>query len=254
MKKKNNKNISLDKPLISIVTVVFNRKDDIEKTILSVISQSYSNIEFIIIDGGSNDGTLEVIKKYKDRIDHFISERDSGIYDAMNKGINLASGTWINFMNAGDRFSNIDIISDLPFSNFSSSPLIYGNRIFNKSVIYPNSYEILQYGEIMACHQAMFFNISKVFRNTIFYITKYKIYGDYELVNRLYLKYKNLKYVDRNIAISQGSGVSSVKSWQKRKDKYSILYKSYGLPGIIKGTIFRFLKYNKFFKSKFLIK
>jgi glycosyltransferase involved in cell wall biosynthesis len=87
-----------------VVTVVYNGETDLEETILSVLTQTYENIEYIIVDGASTDRTLDIIKKYEGRIDCWISEKDNGIYDAMNKGVALASGERINFMNAGDRF------------------------------------------------------------------------------------------------------------------------------------------------------
>jgi glycosyltransferase involved in cell wall biosynthesis len=104
IKKKGLKKLSKKNSLITIVTVVLNGEKDLERTILSVINQSYENIEYIVIDGGSTDGTLDIIERYKDKIDHLIIEKDKGIYDAMNKGINIASGDWINFMNSGDIF------------------------------------------------------------------------------------------------------------------------------------------------------
>ena len=87
---------------VSVVTVCLNAVNEIERTMLSVLDQTYTNIEYIVIDGGSTDGTVDIIRKYQDRIAHFISEPDKGLYDAMNKGIDLATGEWINFMNAGD--------------------------------------------------------------------------------------------------------------------------------------------------------
>lgn len=91
-------------PLISVVTVSYNAVGTIEQTLLSVINQTYPNIEYIIIDGGSTDGTVDIIKKYADEIVYWISEPDKGIYDAMNKGIKKANGEWINFINAGDSY------------------------------------------------------------------------------------------------------------------------------------------------------
>lgn len=89
---------------LSVITVVYNGEAFLEDTIKSIINQTYENIEYIVIDGASTDGTLNIIKKYEDKIDYWVSESDLGIYDAMNKGIDVASGEFINFLNAGDRF------------------------------------------------------------------------------------------------------------------------------------------------------
>ena len=102
-------NVNIDKPILSVITVVRNCVDVIEDTILSVINQSYSNIEYVIIDGNSSDGTKDIINKYKSKIDLYISENDKGIYDAMNKGISNVNGKYVNFMNAGDVFFNNNI-------------------------------------------------------------------------------------------------------------------------------------------------
>jgi len=114
-----------DKPLISIVTIVFNNEEHLENTILSIISQTYDNVEYIIIDGGSTDGTLDIIKKYEAQIDYWVSEKDEGIYDAMNKGTNFSSGDWLNFMNAGDSFYSVSVIEDIK-SSFSTEKVIFG--------------------------------------------------------------------------------------------------------------------------------
>ena len=89
---------------ITVITVCHNAAKTLEKTIKSVLNQTYPNIEYIIIDGGSTDDTVDIIKRYADRLAYWISEPDKGIYDAMNKGIEVATGEWINFMNAGDTF------------------------------------------------------------------------------------------------------------------------------------------------------
>jgi glycosyltransferase involved in cell wall biosynthesis len=101
------------KPNLTIITVCFNDADQLEKTILSVINQTYSNYEYVIIDGASTDGTANIIKKYSDKINVWVSEPDNGIYDAMNKGLDKAKGEWVNFMNAGDTFASNTVLADV---------------------------------------------------------------------------------------------------------------------------------------------
>lgn len=100
-----------NKPLISIITVVYNGAKHIEKTISSILEQTYDNVEYIIIDGGSTDGTLDIIKKYQHAIDYWVSEPDNGIYDAMNKGISLATGDYIHLLNSDDSYIGNNVIS-----------------------------------------------------------------------------------------------------------------------------------------------
>ena len=102
-----------DKPLVSVITVVFNGDEHLEETIKSVIKQTYDNVEYIIIDGGSTDSTDNIIKKYEKQIDYWVSEKDDGIYDAMNKGVCFAEGEWLCFMNSGDTFFNQNTLLDL---------------------------------------------------------------------------------------------------------------------------------------------
>lgn len=120
-------------PRITIVTVCYNAIIDIECTIKSVINQKYSNIEYIIIDGGSKDGTVDIIKKkiYTDKISFWKSEPDKGIYDAMNKGISVAQSDWINFMNAGDMFVDEFVVNKL-----------FNNKLYSKETagIYGDCY------------------------------------------------------------------------------------------------------------------
>ena len=230
-------------PNVSIVTVVWNDAKGLEKTIQSVINQTYENIEFIIIDGGSTDGTLDVIKKYEDQIDYWVSEKAKGIYDAMNKGIAATTGEWINFMNAGDEFYDINVLKKVfdGIYDITDVALLYGNKITNGKLVYPLDIKKLEVGEIMACHQAMFFNKS-LLKNDLYYDLRYPIYGDYELVNRIYLSGKKIKYINVTIAIFAGGGISSVVSAQKRKDKYLIVLKYYGTFGLVRALLYRFIK------------
>ena len=114
---------------ISVVTVCYNAVDCIEQTMLSVLDQTYHDIEYIIIDGGSTDGTVDIIKKYADRLAYWISEPDKGIYDAMNKGIAVATGDYINFMNAGDTFRDQSSIYTYVDVIKPESEIIYGDVI-----------------------------------------------------------------------------------------------------------------------------
>lgn len=112
---------------ISVVTIAFNCKSAIEKTILSVINQTYKNLEYIIIDGASNDGTMDIVGRYADRISYVSSEPDKGIYDAMNKGLNAATGDYIIFMNAGDAFYSLDVLEKfVPLIN-TDTIIAYGD-------------------------------------------------------------------------------------------------------------------------------
>ncbi len=103
----------MEKIKISIITICYNRRDDLLSTIKSVVEQLYDNIEYIIVDGGSTDGTKDILEEYKECFSHCISEPDNGIYDAMNKGIRIASGEWIIMMNAGDIFAKRSTLKDI---------------------------------------------------------------------------------------------------------------------------------------------
>ena len=128
---------------ISIITVCFNSVETIEDTIQSVLSQTYKNFEYIIIDGGSNDGTIDIILNYKDYISKFISEKDNGIYNAMNKGIKAAKGEFVIFMNGGDCFASTTILKDISTDLNSDYDIYYGDN--NK--ISPNSKRLKTYPE-----------------------------------------------------------------------------------------------------------
>lgn len=116
------------KPVISIITVVYNDRDHIEATIQSVLDQSYENIQYIIVDGGSTDGTSERVDLYRDRLAEFISERDDGIYDAMNKGLKKATGDYVLFLNSADRLYERDTIQKV-FSG-EEADIFYGETAF----------------------------------------------------------------------------------------------------------------------------
>lgn len=125
------KRTSTGLPLITLVTVVYNGERFLEKTLLSVINQTYANVEYIIIDGGSTDGTLGIISQYAHAIDYWVSEKDNGIYDAMNKGVRLSLGEWICFMNAGDVFYSSTTLDDVFKRDQPRCDVIYGDTVYS---------------------------------------------------------------------------------------------------------------------------
>lgn len=179
LKKKEN-----DYPLVSIVTVTFNAIDTIEQTILSVVNQDYPNIEYIIVDGCSTDGTLDIIKKYESRLSKWISEKDKGLYDAMNKGLKMATGTWVSFKNSGDYFAEKDSLSKL-----FSEPIAD-----NVSFIYADCYRVTDWGWRIEKPRDLnlFRNLMPVIHPATFVRTsyhkehpfdiKYRVSADYNLV------------------------------------------------------------------------
>ena len=121
----------MDTPIISVITVCYNAVVSIEETMLSVLNQRYDKVEYIVIDGGSKDGTLDIIKKYANRLAYWTSEPDKGIYDAMNKGISKATGNWLNFMNAGDQFIDNKVLSKCFESSFHDNvDVLYGDVVY----------------------------------------------------------------------------------------------------------------------------
>ena len=140
---------------ISIVTVSYNAAETIEQTISSVVNQTYENIEYIIIDGGSTDGTVDIIRKYEDRIAYWVSEPDKGIYDAKNKGIDAATGDYIYFLGADDILLNLPIIS---ISNawHDNIDIILGKVEFSKGYVYSSKADWKLIFHNRLHHQGMF--------------------------------------------------------------------------------------------------
>ena len=200
---------------VTVVTAVLNDAGHIEQTILSVISQTNIEIEYIIVDGGSKDGTLELIGKYKDKISLLISEPDRGVYDAMNKGIKYSTGDFVYFLNSGDVLLNPSILSKIKLEELKErNAIIYGNVI----VAYGNIEALekprpffnskMKFKGIGICHQSMFFP-GELIRNEK-YDLSYNIAADYDLAYRLWRKGTVFLYKDITIAkYDWGKGISS---------------------------------------------
>lgn len=199
----------MNNPKISVVTVCYNAAETIEQTILSVINQTYPNIEYIVIDGASTDGTVDIVNKYHDKIACFISEPDKGIYDAMNKGIKVATGEWINFMNAGDGFANSSVLMDISIQNVPlEKSFIYSDTYITNSgrILYKmeSSYEK---GNIQ--HQSSIYKKSLHENYGVYISHQRRIISDYIFFNQIppHLFYKTPVVISKydNTGFSQGA-------------------------------------------------
>jgi len=176
-------------PLITVITVVLNGEKTLEETIKSVISQTYPNVEYIIIDGGSTDGTLDIIKKYEDYIDYWVSEPDKGIYDAMNKGIVISFGEWLNMLNSGDLYYNSIVIENIYTKEIDTD--VYGiagswvcDYEGNIFLYLPNPYKMLEKPGWHINHQAFFYR--KITHKILgLYSIDYELTSDHEYFFRL---------------------------------------------------------------------
>jgi glycosyltransferase involved in cell wall biosynthesis len=117
------------KPKVSVVTVNFNMADQVAGTLDSVLAQDYPNFESIVIDGGSTDGSQQIIASYASRLAYWVSERDENLYDGMNKGVRAASGDWVIFMNSGDRFAGPNVLSTMFASDRGGADALYGDHV-----------------------------------------------------------------------------------------------------------------------------
>jgi glycosyltransferase involved in cell wall biosynthesis len=210
---------------ISIITVTFNVIDTIEETILSVINQNDTNFEYIIIDGGSTDGTLDIIEKYQDDIAYWHSKPDNGIYDAMNKGVRVSNGNFINFLGGDDVFINNNVLSKVRLFLQDAKKIYYGNVLFKKrNVIYDGQFNSFKIVTRNISHQSIFYP-TKVFEEFTFN-TSYKIYADYDLNLKLYNhSLFSFKFIPVLITLFNDEGLSGMntKDINFEKDRLNII-------------------------------
>ncbi len=222
---------------ISLITVVYNSQNTIRRCIESVISQNYSNIEYIIIDGGSTDGTLQIIEQYRAHINFFLSEPDKGIYDAMNKGINAATGKIVGTLNSDDFFAYKDVISCISEAFEQYDPdVVYGNLDYInlngkvqrkwKAGNYKNNF--FNWGW-MPPHPT-FYCKRELFEKLGAYNLQYGTAADYELMVRFIHYYKlNVYYLNRTIVKMGVGGVSNkayINRYKAWKNDYRAMRKN----------------------------
>ena len=193
---------------ISVVTVCYNSAATIEETMLSVLGQTHPDVEYIIIDGGSTDGTVDIIRKYADRLAYWVSEPDRGIYDAMNKGIAAATGDYINFMNAGDTFATAQAVERLVQGIDFSDDYIAG--VFGKTIEkFSDGYRADDFHQefMPFCHQSVI--VRSDLMNKYGFDTAFKIFADRDFFRKIWSEGYRYHKVNEYITIFDTSGVSS---------------------------------------------
>ena len=179
-------------PKISVVTVVFNGASTIESSILSVKAQTYGNIEYIVVDGGSVDGTVEILERYNEEITYWNSERDTGIYNAMNKSLGIATGDWLLFLGCDDVLASADAIEATVRLMEDEKTVYYGNILFrNTRELYPGRHmSKFRFSARNFPHQALFY--PRVIYKEHTYDERYKLYADYVYNLKLFHMNKDL--------------------------------------------------------------
>jgi len=179
-----------DKPLITVITVVYNGEEFLEETIQSVINQTYDNVEYIIIDGGSTDGTVDVIKKFEDRIDYWVSESDKGISDAFNKGVKASSGYYINFQGDGDGFVSNNVLEKV-FQDIDSSKDIFVSARIKRVDINGNELFTSQYIDKFDS-KSLLFRMSLPHQGLFTHKSYFAKYGLFDVNNTFCMDYDHL--------------------------------------------------------------
>lgn len=223
------------KPKLSVITVVYNNVRDIERTLLSVLNQTYTHIEYIIIDGASTDGTLQVIERYKSQISILISEKDKGIYDAMNKGLSVATGDYVLFMNSGDEIYATDTVEQV-FASEPDADIYYGEtEMINNAVQSLGrrrhkapeqfTWRNFKYGMSIS-HQAIY--IRRTLTEPYRY-PQYELSADIDWILSAARKARKIVNVHQYVAKYLVGGMSKAKHKKSLIERFDIMRKHYGL-------------------------
>lgn len=204
----------MDKPFFSIIIPAYNSEKTIDVAIGSILKQQYNAYEVLVIDGLSKDKTLEKVRSYNDARLKIHSEKDNGIYDAMNKGVALASGTWLMFLGSDDELYDSNVLGDVYTAINKNDRVIYGNVMLkgntgwgNDGQLYDGEFTIQKLLKVNIAHQAIFYH-KEVFIKCGVYNLNYKVCADFDMNLKAASKYK-LKYIDRTIANFFAGGAST---------------------------------------------
>jgi glycosyltransferase involved in cell wall biosynthesis len=241
----------LGKPLFSIITICYNEEKNIEKTCKSVSEQTHRNFEWIVIDGKSTDGTLDIIKKYKKNISSLISEKDKGIYNAMNKGIKKAKGKYLLFLNGGDYLENKNIlqrVADHISKDREEMDIYYGDLLYENGEIVTYKYSKLDkkfFVKGTISHQATFIS-EKLFSKYGNYEEGYSISSDYDFwIKTIVINHVKTKYIPLIISVFDLSGMSTdyklAKKQIEERNEILLKYKMINNTEVILGELKWFL-------------
>ena len=217
---------------VSVITVVRNAVDKIESTVKSVLAQDYDNVEYIVVDGCSTDGTLEILDRYRDRLSAFVSEKDNGIYDALNKGVMMATGEWIGIMNAGDVFASNDVLSKVfgAGQSLDKVGVVYGDAIAVDDEVeqYCRASESISDLEIRPCYRHGASFVSRdTHRKYLFDLAKKPLIDfalDYEQIFRMYRGGVTFKKVPCAVIKYELRGASTVSPFKSTYYNYLITH------------------------------
>lgn len=211
-----------EKPIITVITVVLNGAAFLEKSMQSVINQTYSNVEYIIIDGGSTDGTLEIIQKYEHALDYWVSEADAGIFNAMNKSLNFVSGDWFLFLGADDTLINSDVLMKASHEMKNDRAVYYGNVLtLNSNRLYAGHFSRFKLMHQNICHQAIFYPSAVCIHRL--YDERYKVSADYKYNIELWGDGAIFVYIPIIISVYNETGRSSLGEVQFELDKLDLI-------------------------------
>ncbi len=212
-------------PRISVCIVVFNGRAHISNALDSVLNQKYGHVELLVVDGGSTDGTLDVLDQYADRISKVVSEPDSGIYDAMNKACAMAQGDWLVFLGCDDVL--LDSLASVAQKLENRDSVYYGNVIWRSTGrVYGGAFSKYRLMQSNICHQSIFYP-RRVYQTTA-YKPKYRYLADYEYNIRLIGRGVNFEFVDIDIANFNDAGSSKVGDPEFERDKVRLIRENFG--------------------------
>lgn len=225
---------------LSIITINYNNREGLRKTIESVVNQTYRDFEYIVIDGGSTDGSVEVIKEYADRIDYWVSEKDKGIYDAMNKGIDRANGAYCQFLNSGDSFHSTNVLEQV-LPSLDGTDIVVGqiflSNTLSASEIIP-SVSMLRLYERSLPHSSAYISTRLLKKHK--YDTSLKIVSDWKFyIQTLIYENASYKFIETIVSNFDTNGISSQNTALVMSEREQVLKEL--LPERIRLDYFKFV-------------